>query len=210
MTRLKRPKRYSARRSHPPIRSSLDGYAGREVMMPERLGTWALAAAVLAGRRRSPGGSRCAPGWSSIPHRSRACRDRRDLAERRPAARVGGRSRSCAPTSTSSVPTSPLAEADPIWVYIGYYGTERGGRPEHVPRGCFTGAGWDIASARVIGAEDGYGPAHQRIPRRAGGRAPARPLLVPLRAEHGHDRRASTSGSTRSWAGSRRVARTAR
>jgi EpsI family protein len=46
-------------------------------------------------------------------------------------------------------------EAEPVWVYVGYYGTERGGRPEHVPRGCYTGAGWDIASARAIGAEDG-------------------------------------------------------
>jgi EpsI family protein len=49
----------------------------------------------------------------------------------------------------------PASGTDPVWVYIGYYGTERGGRPEHVPRGCFTGNGWDIASARVIGAEDG-------------------------------------------------------
>ena len=46
-------------------------------------------------------------------------------------------------------------EAAPVWLYIGYYGTERGGRPEHVPRGCYTGAGWDIASARVVGGEDG-------------------------------------------------------
>jgi len=43
----------------------------------------------------------------------------------------------------------------PVWVYIGYYGTERGGRPEHVPRICYTAAGWDIASARVVGAENG-------------------------------------------------------
>ena len=49
------------------------------------------------------------------------------------------------------------AESAPIWVYVGYYGTERGGRPEHVPRGCYTGAGWDIESAQVIGAEDGSG-----------------------------------------------------
>jgi EpsI family protein len=46
-------------------------------------------------------------------------------------------------------------KADPVWIYVGYYGTERGGRPEHVPRGCYTGAGWDIAAARVIGADDG-------------------------------------------------------
>jgi EpsI family protein len=46
-------------------------------------------------------------------------------------------------------------EAPPIWLYIGYYGTDRGGRPEHVPRGCYTGAGWDIAAASVIDAGDG-------------------------------------------------------
>ena len=46
-------------------------------------------------------------------------------------------------------------DATPVWLYIGYYGTERGGRPEHIPRGCYTGAGWDIASAREIVAGDG-------------------------------------------------------
>jgi EpsI family protein len=46
------------------------------------------------------------------------------------------------------------AEA-PIWLYLGYYGTDRGGRPEHVPRGCYTGAGWGIESARVV--DDGTG-----------------------------------------------------
>jgi len=37
-----------------------------------------------------------------------------------------------------------------IWLYIGYYGTARGGRPEHTPRGCYTGAGWAIEASRVI------------------------------------------------------------
>ncbi|TMA30985.1 MAG: EpsI family protein [Deltaproteobacteria bacterium] len=49
------------------------------------------------------------------------------------------------------------AGASPVWLYIGYYGTARGGRPEHIPRGCYTGAGWDIESARVIDAGDGSG-----------------------------------------------------
>jgi EpsI family protein len=49
------------------------------------------------------------------------------------------------------------ARPDPVWLYVGYYGTQRGGRPEHVPRGCYTGAGWDIVSARVIGIGDGSG-----------------------------------------------------
>jgi EpsI family protein len=37
-----------------------------------------------------------------------------------------------------------------IWLYVGYYGTARGGRPEHTPRGCYTGAGWGIESARSL------------------------------------------------------------
>jgi EpsI family protein len=37
-----------------------------------------------------------------------------------------------------------------VWLYVGYYGTTRGGRPEHTPRGCYTGAGWGIESARTL------------------------------------------------------------
>ncbi|MGH0037070.1 MAG: exosortase C-terminal domain/associated protein EpsI [Myxococcota bacterium] len=44
---------------------------------------------------------------------------------------------------------------DVIWLYVGYYGTERGGRPEHTPRGCYTGAGWGIASARTLEVDPG-------------------------------------------------------
>lgn len=40
--------------------------------------------------------------------------------------------------------------AAPIWLYIGYYGTDRGGRPEHTPRGCYPGAGWRIERTRVL------------------------------------------------------------
>ena len=39
---------------------------------------------------------------------------------------------------------------DKIWLYVGYYGTARGGRPEHTPRGCYTGAGWGIKSSRTV------------------------------------------------------------
>jgi EpsI family protein len=42
----------------------------------------------------------------------------------------------------------PAPEA--VWLYIGYYGTERGGRPEHTPRGCYPGQGWAIADTRVL------------------------------------------------------------
>ena len=39
---------------------------------------------------------------------------------------------------------------DFVWLYVGYYGTARGGRPEHTPRGCYTGAGWEIEAARTL------------------------------------------------------------
>ena len=42
-----------------------------------------------------------------------------------------------------------------IWLYVGYYSTERGGRPEHTPRGCYTGAGWELLETRVLEAMDG-------------------------------------------------------
>ena len=44
------------------------------------------------------------------------------------------------------------------WLYVGYYGTERGGRPEHTPRGCYTGAGWHIEAQRAL-APAGSSPA---------------------------------------------------
>lgn len=31
-----------------------------------------------------------------------------------------------------------------VWLYIGYYGTERGGTPEHTPRACYLAHGWDV------------------------------------------------------------------
>jgi EpsI family protein len=39
---------------------------------------------------------------------------------------------------------------EPLWLYVGYYGTRRGGRPEHTPRGCYTGAGWGIESSQTL------------------------------------------------------------
>jgi EpsI family protein len=43
-----------------------------------------------------------------------------------------------------------------IWLYVGYYSTERGGRPDHTPRGCYTGAGWEIREARILAVPDGH------------------------------------------------------
>ena len=39
---------------------------------------------------------------------------------------------------------------DVVWVYFGYYGTERGGTPDHTPRVCFTAQGWQIEDHAVV------------------------------------------------------------
>jgi len=41
-------------------------------------------------------------------------------------------------------------ESEPVWLYVGYYGTERGGRPEHTPAQCYPSAGWQIESERAL------------------------------------------------------------
>ena len=39
---------------------------------------------------------------------------------------------------------------DPVWLYIGYYGTRRGGQPEHTPAECYPSAGWAIESHLTV------------------------------------------------------------
>jgi len=39
------------------------------------------------------------------------------------------------------------AAGEVVWLYVGYYGTARGGRPEHTPWACYPSAGWRIASS---------------------------------------------------------------
>lgn len=46
---------------------------------------------------------------------------------------------------------------DHAWLYVGYYGTDRGGRPEHTPAACYRAHGWRIEATRrlaVPGAPD--------------------------------------------------------
>jgi EpsI family protein len=44
-----------------------------------------------------------------------------------------------------------------VWLYVGYYGTERGGRPEHTPWVCYPSAGWLILASgeRPLSVERG-------------------------------------------------------
>ena len=39
---------------------------------------------------------------------------------------------------------------DFVWFYVGYYGTERGGKPEHTPWVCYPSNGWSILSSREV------------------------------------------------------------
>lgn len=41
---------------------------------------------------------------------------------------------------------------DLVWLYVGYYGTERGGRPEHTPWECYPAAGWKVVRHEVVDA----------------------------------------------------------
>lgn len=42
------------------------------------------------------------------------------------------------------------SEDEPIWLYVGYYGTTRGGHPEHMPAECYPSAGWLIESDETV------------------------------------------------------------
>jgi len=39
---------------------------------------------------------------------------------------------------------------DSVWLFVGYYGTARGGRPEHTPGVCYPANGWRIERRRVV------------------------------------------------------------
>jgi len=41
-----------------------------------------------------------------------------------------------------------------IELYVGYYGTVRGGRPEHTPWICYPSGGWEILSSRVLSIDE--------------------------------------------------------
>ena len=58
-----------------------------------------------------------------------------------------------------------------IWMYVGYYGTRRGGRPEHTPDVCYPSAGWRIVSSEVwAGAADPDLRANELVVERRGRR----------------------------------------
>jgi EpsI family protein len=46
---------------------------------------------------------------------------------------------------------------DLVWLYVGYYGTERGGWPEHRPEECYPTAGWRILEERRVDVDPASG-----------------------------------------------------
>jgi EpsI family protein len=63
----------------------------------------------------------------------------------------------------------PLGES--LALYVGYYGTERGGGPEHTPDQCYPSAGWRIVERRVVSADAEHGlRAHEFLVERDGER----------------------------------------
>lgn len=46
---------------------------------------------------------------------------------------------------------------DVVWLYVGYYGTERGGTPGHTPRACYVSHGWEIVEADEVVRAPGEG-----------------------------------------------------
>jgi EpsI family protein len=47
-------------------------------------------------------------------------------------------------------PTGSPTGSKVVWLYVGYYGTHRGGRPEHTPDQCYPSSGWGIVSQEVV------------------------------------------------------------
>ena len=47
------------------------------------------------------------------------------------------------------------ASGEVVWMYVGYYGTERGGRPEHTPEVCYPSAGWEILTHEAMSLGEG-------------------------------------------------------
>jgi len=55
----------------------------------------------------------------------------------------------------------PLGEV--VFLYVGYYGTARGGRPEHTPWVCYPSTGWEILASRVVEVDAASGLAANEL-----------------------------------------------
>ncbi len=62
----------------------------------------------------------------------------------------------------------PLGQV--VWLYVGYYGTERGGTPEHTPSACYAAHGWRILDRQsvVTDTETGHEAVEYLVESRSG------------------------------------------
>lgn len=58
----------------------------------------------------------------------------------------------------------------PVWLYVGYYGTEGGGRPEHTPEVCYPSAGWQVESHERPAPDPELGALNELVVSRDGSR----------------------------------------
>lgn len=57
---------------------------------------------------------------------------------------------SSASVIVSQMPTSSLLSAAPVWLYVGYYGSQRTGATYHSPKNCLPGAGWQFVESNEV------------------------------------------------------------
>ncbi|MCP4267538.1 MAG: EpsI family protein [Candidatus Brocadiaceae bacterium] len=50
-----------------------------------------------------------------------------------------------------------------VTLYIGYYGTRKGGRTAHNPNACYPSSGWDIKSDTSFNITDGFGNVNRML-----------------------------------------------
>jgi len=58
---------------------------------------------------------------------------------------------------------------DLVWLYVGYYATRSGGRPEHTPRNCYRAQGWTIVGDESVAVGAGSDLRVNELVVRAGG-----------------------------------------
>lgn len=62
-------------------------------------------------------------------------------------------------------------EGQVVWLYIGYYGTDRGGTPEHTPPACYSAHGWSLSDRETLVVDRPRGlRANQAVAEREGER----------------------------------------
>ncbi len=62
------------------------------------------------------------------------------------------------PVSDQSYSQSQPTKAGPLWLYVGYYESQRTGSTYHSPKNCLPGAGWQFVESEHVTVPLGNGP----------------------------------------------------